>query len=374
MAGIYLHIPFCRQKCHYCNFYSLASLKHKDGFLKAIIKEINFQKTYLGNETINTIYFGGGTPSLLSLSELNKLFDELYRFFIIDPDVEITLEANPDDLTEPKLKELAQSPVNRLSIGIQSFHDEDLHYLNRVHSAEQAHQCIRQAQDKGFQNLTIDLIYGIPTLTDDRWIENMEKFAAYDLPHLSAYALTVEPHTALEVLIRKKKMKAVDDEQTIRQFNSLLEFAARHGYNHYEISNFCRELHYSIHNTHYWQGKKYLGLGPSAHSYDQISRQWNVSSVQKYIASIEAGHVPAEREILTAGQQYNEYVMLSLRTMWGADINRIRELSGEKGVLHFKEAVNAYIQKGLMEIRGDQYILTTAGKALADGIAADLFK
>jgi oxygen-independent coproporphyrinogen-3 oxidase len=373
LAGIYLHIPFCRQKCHYCNFYSLASLKHKDVILNAIKKEISLQKAYLGNETVETIYWGGGTPSLLSLKELNALLDELNRHFIIDPDAEITLEANPDDLNPRKLKELAASPVNRLSIGIQSFHDEDLQYLNRVHSAEQAIQCIQQAQDVGFNQLTIDLIYGIPTLTEDRWIENLETFVALDLPHLSAYALTIEPHTALEVLIRKKKMKPVEDEQTIRQFNRLMDFADQQGYSHYEISNYCREPHFSRHNTHYWQGAKYLGMGPSAHSFDQVSRQWNVASVQKYVASIEAGLVPAEKEILTGEQKRNEYVMLSLRTMWGVDINHLQKLSGEASVLQFKEAIQSHIHKGWVKFSGDHYILTRAGKVFADGIAADLF-
>ncbi len=348
-------------------------MKHRDDFIKAVHREIELQKNYLDGDPVHTIYFGGGTPSLLSEKELGEIFNQLYHHFNIDVAAEITLEANPDDLDIHKIKQLAGSPVNRLSIGIQSFHDEDLYYLNRVHSADDARRCIELSHDHGFENLTIDLIFGIPTLSDERWMQNLETFAAYELPHLSAYALTVEPNTAMEVLIRKKKMKPVDDEHTIHHFYMLMDFAEQHGYRQYEISNYCREPHYSKHNTNYWKGEKYLGLGPSAHSFDQASRQWNIASVQQYVAKIETGEIPAEKEVLTPEQRYNEYMMLGLRTMWGVELTKLEKLAGKGGLDHFLKHIGQFQQKGFVQEKEGQFILTKAGKAFADGIAGDLF-
>ncbi len=261
MAGIYIHIPFCRQKCHYCNFYSIASQKNKQAFLEALFKEIHLQKSYLGNEIVETIYFGGGTPSVLSSDEINHLLDDIHSGFSIADIAEITFEANPDDLTKTYLRSLKKTQVNRFSIGVQSFIEEDLIYLNRIHSADQAYNSIKEAQDAGFGNLSIDLIYGIPTLTKDNWLVNLDIFFELGLPHLSAYALTVEPKTALEVLISKKKIKAVEEDAILDHFGVLLDQMKQNGYTHYEISNFCKEPFYSSHNKNYWFRKSYLGIG-----------------------------------------------------------------------------------------------------------------
>lgn len=307
MVGIYIHIPFCRQKCHYCNFFSIPSVKNKDRFLASLFSEIGMQKNYLNGVPVQTIYFGGGTPSILSGAEIGQIIDELARYQIIDEHAEITLEANPDDLTLAKIKELIKTPVNRLSIGVQSFFDDDLKYLNRIHSASEALTSVKFAIDAGFTNMSIDLIYGIPTLTDENWQRNLEVFFSLKIPHLSAYALTVEPRTNLDVLIARKKIQPVEEELTIGHFKQLMAAMKEKKYVHYEISNFCLEPYYSKHNRSYWAGKKYLGLGPSAHSYDGKSRQWNVSNLTAYNQAIENMTIPAEREELSTDQQYNEY-------------------------------------------------------------------
>ncbi|MCD4698156.1 MAG: radical SAM family heme chaperone HemW [Bacteroidales bacterium] len=373
MAGIYIHIPFCRQKCHYCNFYSLASLKHKENVLRALLQEIILQKNYLDGEEVETIYFGGGTPSLLSAGEISQIHKQLSEHFQISPHAEITLEANPDDLTKDKIRELKNTCVNRLSIGVQSFLQEDLVYLHRVHSAQQSANAVRLVQDSGFENISIDLIYGVPTLPDVFWRKNLEVFSSLNIPHLSAYALTVEPKTALDVLIRKKKKKAVDDEKTAGQFSILMDFARHRQLEHYEISNFCKKGFYSKHNLSYWQGKKYLGLGPSAHSYNGVSRQWNVARIVAYVSSLEKNLIPDETEILDVEQKYNEYVMVSLRTMWGVDMAYIEQHFGIRFKNHFLDSVQNYL-KGQKMIREDTiFRLSDKGKLYADGIAADLF-
>ena len=373
MAGIYLHIPFCRQKCHYCNFYSFASVKYKDDFIKALLIEIAARKPFLENENIETIYFGGGTPSLLTRAEMEVILENLFKHYSIQSDPEITLEANPDDLNSKKIDDLALLPVNRLSIGIQSFFADDLHYLNRVHSAEQAEQSILLTREAGFDNLTIDLIYGMPTLTDEKWLSNIEKWKAYELPHLSAYGLTVEPKTALENLIRKRKMEPVKDQHIAGQFRMLMAFANENGITHYEISNFCNGHSYSKHNTNYWFGKKYLGLGPSAHSFDLESRYWNVSNVSKYIESMMKGIQPEESEMLSKEQKYNEYVLLSFRTKWGTDIKTIEERFGADTAGYFIKQVDKYITMGCVEQSGSTYLLSDEGKLFADRITSQLF-
>ncbi len=373
MAGIYLHIPFCKQKCHYCNFFSIASLKQKPEFLTALKREISTQKSYLKDEPVQTIYFGGGTPSMLEKSELNSILEELHKHYIIHPDVEITLEGNPDDLSREKLKMLSQSAINRLSIGIQSFFDDDLIYLNRVHTAEHAKTVINNALDTGFDNLTIDLIYGIPTLTDEKWQQNIDYFLASGIKHLSAYALTVEPRTALAHLINKGKLKAVDEQQSVRHFEMLMQRMEAAGFVHYEISNFAKPGHYSKHNSLYWIGGNYLGLGPSAHSYNGVSRQWNVSHLTKYIS--EAGQTESvfELEELTLDQRYDEYVMTSLRTSWGCDLEHIQNAFGERYSQYCMNQARSYIQEEKIEQRGNRLFLTHKGKLFADGIASDLF-
>ncbi len=330
MAGIYLHIPFCKQKCHYCNFFSLASVKRKDEFVTVLLKEIDLQRDYLQGETVSTIYFGGGTPSLLSVEALEVLLEKLQQTFVVLPEAEITLEANPDDLDPAYLAKLKKTAINRLSIGIQSFHDPDLDYLNRVHTAGHAQKVIQHAQKAGFDKLTIDLIYGIPTLSKAGWIDNINNFLQMGINHLSAYALTVEPKTALHTRIKKGLMASVDDMQAAEHFEILMDMMEAHGFVHYEISNFARPGHYSQHNSLYWLGGHYLGLGPSAHSYNGLSRQWNVSNLGQYLQLDTVSKLEPENEVLTVEQRFNEYVMTSLRTVWGCDLEHITNIFGNK--------------------------------------------
>ena len=336
------------------------------------------RKDYIGGETVETIYFGGGTPSLLETAEIELLLQHLRALFTIAPDAEITLEANPDDLTEAALLSAwRKAGVNRLSIGVQSFFEEDLRWMNRAHNARQAIDCIRMAQEEGFGNMSIDLIYGGPTLPDSHWQENVEKAISLGIPHLSCYALTVEPRTALENLIRRHQVSDVSPEDQARQFLLLMDWTATAGYEHYEISNFALPGHRSRHNSAYWQGKTYLGLGPSAHSFNGTSRQWNVANNARYIAAL-AGEGPApagliiEKEELTLVQQVNEYIMIALRTMEGIDLQHIEKKFGAGSLQLLKTRALRYIQEGKMTI-GERMILTQAGRLLADGIAADLF-
>ncbi len=373
MAGIYLHIPFCTQKCHYCNFFSLASKKNTAAFVSAICKEIILQKDYLQKESISTVYFGGGTPSLLNNSDLQNIFGNLYSTFKIEEDAEITLEANPDDLKIDKIRELSDLPINRLSIGIQSFFDDDLQFLNRSHSSLQASEAIFNAHKQGLSNISIDLIYGIPTLTDEKWKENIKIAIDSGVQHISAYSLTVEANTAFDLFIKKGKIKAPEEEQTARQFEILMDTMNNQGFIHYEISNFCKEGFFSRHNSNYWKHQKYLGLGPSAHSFNLESRQWNVSNLQKYIQSINAGSIPFEKEILTASQKYNEYIMTGLRTIWGIDLNEVKLKFGEENLFYLSKNSQKYINNKTIEIKNNALILTEKGKFLADGIASDLF-
>ncbi|MCB9355913.1 MAG: radical SAM family heme chaperone HemW [Lewinellaceae bacterium] len=373
MAGLYLHIPFCRQACHYCNFHFSTSLEHKEAMIGALLLELDLQKDYLADKELGSVYFGGGTPSLLETGELLRIFEKIQAHFSIAPDAEITLEANPDDLTAEKLGEWRQyTPLNRLSIGIQSFREADLRWMNRAHTAQQAAGCLDLAVAAGFADLSVDLIYGLPGATDADWAQNLEKVFERRIPHLSCYCLTVEPGTALGTFVRKGREKPVDEEAASRQFEYLVDLAADKGYEHYEISNFALPGRHARHNSSYWFGAPYLGIGPSAHSYDGKSRQWNIANNALYIKAIEAGQVPFEQELLTSGQQYNEYVMTALRTMWGADEQKIREM-GAPMAGHFLRAVEPYLKNGTVVYASGHYRLSKAGKLLADGIAADLF-
>lgn len=370
MAGIYIHIPYCRQKCNYCNFFSVVSKKSAPEMIGAICREIEI-KSAVNQLPIETIYLGGGTPSLLEKELLTRLFESLKTHYHIAPSAEITLEANPDDIEAANLTFWKSIGINRLSIGIQSFRDEDLHYLNRVHSAQTAMDCIHQARHYGFPDLTIDLIYGIPTLTDKHWIENLEIFHSLSLPHLSAYALTVEPKTPLYHQIATGKVKPVDEKQSSEQFMILMKFMRKHNYQHYEISNFCIEGHFARHNVSYWQGVEYFGFGPSAHSYNGNRREWNVSSVSEYISSIKTNTIPSESEVLNLTDRYNEYVMTGLRTMWGCDASVIKDKFGEEYQTYFLSRATKW--NNLMNVEGETFRLNDKGKLLADGIAADLF-
>jgi putative oxygen-independent coproporphyrinogen III oxidase len=373
MAGIYIHIPFCKRKCHYCNFFSVASLSGKDTLLSAIKDETRARRNYLDGEEVETIYFGGGTPSLLSADEINHLLYTVIENFEVADDVEITLEANPDDLSLNKLIELRHSGINRLSIGIQSFFEEDLEYLNRVHNATQAFAAVKYAQAAGFRNITVDLIYGIPTLSDERWISNILKATSMGIQHFSAYALTVEARTPLEWMIRKGRAKPVDEDQSIRHFEILTQFMQEIGFIHYEISNFCKEGWYARHNSNYWNGQKYLGVGPSAHSFNGNTRQWNTAGIASYIASVNNSSGPYGEETLTTAQHYNEYVMTSLRTIWGCRIDEISKRFGEKYILYLGKLSEQYLNNGLLILKDNVFTLSAKGILMADTIASDLF-
>lgn len=375
MAGIYIHIPFCKQKCHYCNFYTVISQKYRDVFIGTILKELEQRKDYLEDKTIHTVYFGGGTPSMLSVHEIGQIIDKIDQLFLLKKDTEITLEANPDDLDQNKLLALKnETRINRLSMGVQSFHDADLQYLNREHNGAQAINSIEMALITGFNNMTIDLIYGIPTLTDELWRKNLDTFFAFGLPHLSSYALTVEPKTVLNTLIAKNKIQAVNEDQMVRHFGILLEQTRQHDFTHYEISNFAREGFYSKHNSIYWLGGHYLGIGPSAHSFNGVSRQWNVNNMKQYVEFEKTGTTVLEKEVLTRKQQFNEYVMTSIRTNWGCDTEHIRNVFGHTYVSHLDKAILPFIESGRVEQKGNVFYLTNKGKLHADGIAAALFR
>ena len=384
MAGIYLHIPFCRQACHYCNFHFSTSLKGKNDFIPALLKEMDLRKDYIGSSAIATVYLGGGTPSLLEPAQLKAILDRLREIYSIQTDVEITMEANPDDMADPAtVRAWRQAGVNRLSVGVQSFFEADLEWMNRAHNAVQAAECIRIAKGEGFDNLSIDLIYGGPTLPDSHWKMNVERAVAMQIPHLSCYALTVEPRTALDQLIRVHKRQDVSPDDQARQFLMLMEWTAEAGYEHYEISNFALPGHRSRHNSAYWQGETYLGLGPSAHSFNGVSREWNVSNNAQYLAAYGDRAVPGsavasdaiaivEKEILTPVQQLNEYIMISLRTMEGSDLSYVGGRFGAEAARELARRAQSHAQQGHM-IVNERLILTRDGKLLADGIAADLF-
>ena len=373
MAGIYLHIPFCKQACYYCDFHFSTSMKMKSDFLLALNKEIKLQKDYLKGEVINTLYFGGGTPSLLGYDDLMPLFDSMNDNFLLATDMEITLEANPDDLSLKKLKELRNTPINRLSIGVQSFMEEDLLFMNRAHTANEAIKSIINAQDIGFKNLTIDMIYGVPTLSNDQWKKNLETAFSMDIPHLSCYCLTVEPKTAFASFINKGIVPDVDEQKSSNQFEIMLEEMDKHGYEQYEISNFCKDEKYAKHNSSYWLGETYLGLGPSAHSYNGNARQWNVSNNAAYIKSIFENKIPCESETLTPEQKYNEYILTSLRTKWGIDLDKTEKDFGLDNKEYLMNKVNDFIERGLILLKDNHLYLTSKGKLLADNITTELF-
>lgn len=372
MAGIYLHIPFCKQACHYCDFHFSTSLQYKSELVEALIKEIQLQKNYLGGETIDTIYLGGGTPSLLSESEISLLINTITGLHSVASDAEITLEANPDDLDKAKLHALRLTPINRFSIGIQSFFDEDLQWMNRVHRANEAESAVKRAQDMGFENITVDLIYGYPLLTDQKWKFNIDKVFELDVPHVSAYSMTVEPRTALASFIKQKKQPAMNDEQSAAQFTYLMDAMQTKGFEHYEISNFCKPGFYSRHNSNYWRGVKYLGIGPSAHSYNGEIRQWNIANNSKYMQGLGSGNIPAETEILSETDKLNEYIMTSLRTSWGLDMDKLNNIAAASAN-QLQIVAREFLEKEWL-LQKDQVIyLTPTGKLYADHIASELF-
>ena len=371
-AGIYIHIPFCKQACHYCDFHFSTSLKKKDEMILALAKEIEMRKSEFQNEIVETIYFGGGTPSILPISDLKFLIDEVYRNYKVAENPEITVEANPDDLSEERIIELSKNKVNRLSIGIQSFFEDDLKLMNRAHNSEEAQKCLEIATQY-FDNISLDLIYGIPGSSNEKWKQNIEKALSFGIPHISSYALTVEPKTALDKFIKKGIIKQPDDEAAQEQFHILVETLKENGFIHYELSNFSKPDYFSKNNSSYWLGKKYIGIGPSAHSYDGKNRGWNISNNGLYIKSIQANEIPIETENLTETDRYNEYIMTGLRTIWGVSLARIEQEFGEKFLTYLNKQSAKFIADDLLSLSDGILTTTKKGKFLTDGIASDLF-
>ncbi|WP_298484394.1 radical SAM family heme chaperone HemW [uncultured Maribacter sp.] len=373
MSGIYIHIPFCKQACNYCDFHFSTSLGKKEAMLSAIGKELEQRKVEFKDAIVETIYFGGGTPSVLDTSEINKLIETVYDNFKVVENPEITLEANPDDLTSEKLQQLHASDINRLSIGVQSFFEDDLKLMNRAHSSEQAHQSLKEATAL-FDNISIDLIYGMPNMVKERWLQNIETALSFNIPHISSYALTVEPKTALASFIKKGQLAPLDEALAQEHFFILKERLEEEGFIGYEVSNFGKLNYFSKNNTAYWLGKKYLGIGPSAHSYNGENRSWNIANNPKYIQAIEKGELPAEVEKLTTVDRYNEYVMTGLRTIWGVSLNRVASEFGEEYYEYIIQQSKKHIEEGLLVVTQNVLLVTPKGNFLTDGIASDLFR
>lgn len=380
MSGIYIHIPFCKQACHYCDFHFSTSMKKKDEMVLALAKEIRMRKNEFANEVVETIYFGGGTPSVLENSELELLIDTVYENYKVSENPEITLEANPDDLTDLSVRAESRTifenyreiGINRLSIGIQSFYEEDLKMMNRAHNSAEAIKCLEEVT-KYFDNISLDLIYGIPGLTDEMWKQNIETALSFGIPHISSYALTVEPKTALRKLIDTGKIAEPQDEAASNHFMILVDTLQKNGFIHYELSNFGKENYFSKNNSAYWLGKKYIGIGPSAHSYDGEKRGWNVANNSLYLKSIQNDILPIETEILSKSDRYNEYIMTGLRTIWGVSLERIENEFGSEYLEYLNKQTQKFLNDELVYISDNILRPTAKGKFLTDGIASDLF-
>ena len=372
MPGIYIHIPFCKQACHYCDFHFSTNLKKKDEMVLALAKEIEIRKSEFHDEIVETIYFGGGTPSILEISDLKLLIDSVYKNYKVVENPEITVEANPDDLTENRIIELSKNKVNRLSIGIQSFFEDDLQLMNRAHNVEEAKKCLEIATHY-FDNISIDFIYGVPEMSNEKWLQNIETALSFGVPHISSYALTVEPKTALHSFIQKGIIPQPDDEVAQEHFQILVDKLSENGFIHYELSNFGKENYFSKNNSSYWLGKKYIGIGPSAHSYDGKNRGWNVSNNSLYIKSIQENKLPIEIETLTKTDRYNEYIMTGLRTIWGVSLERIEQEFGKTYLDYLNQQAAKFIEDHLLFVDDNILRTTKKGKFLSDGIASDLF-
>jgi oxygen-independent coproporphyrinogen III oxidase len=377
LSGVYIHIPFCKQACHYCNFHFSTSLKFKEEVLQALLKEISitpyfFQASNL-NKEIDTVYFGGGTPSILNATELGLIMAALHKKFNIAASAEITLEANPDDISIKKLAEWKRLGINRLSVGIQSFNEAELKWMNRAHNATDSFRCIEEISEQGYDNFSVDLIYGSPLLSNDEWKRNVDLIIEKKIPHISCYALTVEPKTALDKMIRLNKTVQVDHEKQADQFLLLMNWMKQAGYEHYEISNYALPGKRSKHNSSYWSGELYYGFGPSAHSFDGKNRRWNIANNALYIKSLQQDNIPFEEEHLTQVQQLNEYIMTSLRTAEGLNLDKISREFGNNYTEELVARINKYKDGGKLLAKGALLVLTNDGKLFADGIAADLF-
>ncbi len=372
MSGIYIHIPFCKQACHYCDFHFSTSLKKKDEMVQALAKEIRLRKAEFADETVETIYFGGGTPSILEVSDLRMLIDEIYTNYAVAENPEITVEANPDDLSEERVIALSENKINRLSIGIQSFYEEDLKLMNRAHNAEEAKKCLEIAT-KYFDNITADLIYGIPGLTNEKWRHNIQTLLDLNIPHISSYALTVEPKTALQKFIKQGTVPQPDDAVAHEQFLMLVDILEANRFVHYELSNFGKPGYFSKNNSAYWLGKKYLGIGPSAHSYDGTNRSWNIANNSLYLKSLAENRLPSEIETLTETDRYNEYIMTGLRTVWGVSLERIKAEFGDNRLRYLLQNAEPYLKDEQLILENNILRTTKKGKFFTDGIASDLF-
>ncbi|PZO31535.1 MAG: coproporphyrinogen III oxidase [Flavobacteriaceae bacterium] len=372
MSGIYIHIPFCKQACHYCDFHFSTSMKKKSEMVSALAKEIALRKNEFENDEVETIYFGGGTPSILAIEDLRFLIDEVFKNFNVVENPEITIEANPDDLSNERILELSNNQVNRLSIGIQSFFEDDLKLMNRAHNADEAKKCLELAIQY-FDNISIDLIYGMPNMSNEKWLQNIETALSFNIPHISSYALTVEPRTALKKLIETGKINEPKDEVAQEHFQILVDKLFESGFIHYELSNFGKENYFSKNNSAYWLGKKYIGIGPSAHSFDGVSRSWNIPNNSLYLKAIAENKLPSETEILSKNDRYNEYVMTGLRTIWGISLDKIENEFGTDFLEYLLKQSEKFIADELLYF--DEKILkaTQKGKFLCDGIASDLF-
>ncbi len=373
MAGIYIHIPFCKQACTYCNFHFSTNLDLQNDFTAALLKEMTLRKAYIQEEVIETIYFGGGTPSLLSSQAIFEILESVRSHFKIGQNPEITLETNPDDIELNRLEKWKEAGINRLSIGVQSFFSEDLAWMNRAHHGEQAIQAVEDSKRAGFDNFSMDLIYGFPLLTDEKWDFNLQKAISLEPSHISCYALTVEPKTMLHNMVKTKKSVAVDPEKQATQFLTGIQNLEAAGFEHYEISSFAKPGKRSRHNSSYWHSRKYLGLGPSAHSFDGTSRQWNISHNALYIKSLMAGLLSFESENLLPKDLLNEYIMTSLRTTEGLDLQHVTEHFGKQKGSLLENNASVYIHSNQMEKKKEKLVLTREGKLFADGIAAALF-
>lgn len=370
---LYIHIPFCKKICYYCDFYFSLNLSNKADYISALCKEIALKRDYLASNKLQTIYFGGGTPSVLTKDEIHHIFDTITRFFDISELQECTLEANPDDLTIEYLNDLRQTPINRLSIGIQSFRDDDLLLMNRRHTSDEAFSCVKNAKDAGFQNITIDLMYGLPNQTQEKWLKNIEAALLLDVHHISAYHLTIEENTAFNKFLKNNILAIPPEEESIVLYNSLVEILRKRGFLHYEISNFAKPGYEAIHNSNYWKQKHYIGVGSSAHSFNGSQRQWNVSNNLKYIAAITRNDIFCEVEELSITNRFNEFLLTSLRTMWGVDIARLKNTFPVEYYTIFERKMSYYLDQSLAVRTESAFILTEEGFFVSDAILADLF-
>jgi oxygen-independent coproporphyrinogen-3 oxidase len=373
LAGIYIHIPFCKQKCNYCNFHFSTKKDNVEELVSGMIIELDQRKSYLKTKKIDSIYFGGGTPSIIDVKHIISIIEKIYSLYEVKKSAEITMEFNPDDIKKEKLNILRTAGINRLSIGIQSFENKDLIFMNRSHNAAEAINSIQLAKECGFDNISIDLIYGVPNQTESIWKKNLQQMFDLQIDHFSAYALTVEPNTKLNYLIKKKKIKPLSESKSENHFKILQEISSEIGYKQYEISNFCRKDKFALHNTSYWEDKIYLGIGPSAHSYNGESRRWNISNNLKYITFINSGEKCFDEEILSINQKYNEYTLTSLRTIWGVSLDYLENNFDKMITSHFKKNSRKWIENENAILENNSLKLTNKGMLFADAISSDLF-